>query len=307
MPVSLQSLSRRDFLRGSLALGAALAMPGSLMAAAPAAPSPVASSPAFDHFGLLSDAHVSGGVIEWAMGKRLSLAVKQVLALPQRPQRVLVAGDCAYLTGENRDYREYVRRIQPLVAAGVPVHMTLGNHDDRDRFWNAVPRGQADPGLKIRRQSMVVPAPLANWFLLDSLNKTNHSPGELGSDQLDWLAAELDARPDRPALVMLHHDPVRNGGKGSLSDSEKLLAITRPRRQVKALFFGHTHVWNVARDPSGIHLVNLPATGYTLKMGTFTGWVSCRVYGNAAVLDVRTLNAGDRRNGQVLRLDWRAA
>lgn len=307
MPVSLHSLTRRDFLRGSAALGAALVMPRSLLAATSAVSSPASPSPAFEQFALLSDAHVSGGIIEWSMGKRLSLAVKQLLALAQRPQRVFVAGDCAYLTGEKRDYREYVRRIQPLIAAGVPVHVTLGNHDDRDHFWDAVPRDQADAGHKIGRQSMVVPGPSANWFLLDSLNKTNRSPGELGSDQLEWLTAELDARPDRPALVMLHHDPVRNGGKGSLRDSEKLLAVTRPRRQVKALFFGHTHVWYVARDRSGIHLVNLPATGYTLKRGTFTGWVNCRAYANSAILKVHTLKPGEPEDGQAVYLDWRPA
>src|SRR5262245_17372329 len=109
MPVSVQTVSRRDFVRWSLALGAAVAMPRTLLAG---------PSPAVDYFALLSDAHVSGG-IQWWMGNRLSVAAKQVLDLPQPPQRVLVAGDCAYLTGEDRDYREYIRRIQPLMDAGL--------------------------------------------------------------------------------------------------------------------------------------------------------------------------------------------
>jgi 3',5'-cyclic AMP phosphodiesterase CpdA len=241
------------------------------------------------------------------MRKRLSLAVQQVLALPQRPQQVLVAGDCAYLTGTDGDYREYVRRIQPLIDAGLPMHMTIGNHDDRDRFWEALPREQADSNHRIRRQSTVVSTRQANWFLLDSLNKTNKSPGELGSDQLEWLSAELDARPYKPAVIMLHHDPVRNGRPGSLTDSEHLLAITRPRRQVKALFFGHTHVWDVAQDRSGIHLVNLPATGYTLKMRSFVGWVSCQVYSAGAALKVHALNPRQAEHGQIVPLKWRAA
>jgi hypothetical protein len=191
--------------------------------------------------------------------------------------------------------------------AGLPMHMTVGNHDDRDRFWNALPREQVDANLKLRRQSSIISTPQANWFLLDSLNKTNASPGELGRDQLEWLAAELDARAYKPAIVMLHHDPVRNGKPGSLLDSEQLLAITRPRRQVKALFFGHTHVWDVAQDQSGIHLINLPATGYTLHMRSFIGWVSCQVFADKAMLRVHTLNPKARENGQIVPLKWRAA
>lgn len=297
MPVSAVTASRRDFMRWSLAVGAAAAMPRSVMAAL---------SPSYDQLVLLSDVHVSDGIFS-SMRNRLSVAVKQVLALPQRPQQVLVAGDCAYLTGTDGDYREYVRRIQPLMDAGLPMHMTIGNHDDRDRFWEALPREQKDSNQKLHRQSSIVSMPQANWFLLDSLNKTNTSPGELGRDQLEWLAAELDARANKPAVVMLHHDPVRNGKPGSLTDSEQLLAITRPRRHVKALFFGHTHVWDVAQDRSGIHLVNLPATGYTLHFRSFVGWVSCQVSGAGAVLNVHTLNPGQPENGQIIPLKWRAA
>lgn len=298
MPVSIQSVSRRDFLQMSLALGAALAMPRGVIAAS--------SSPTSDHLALVSDVHVSGG-LSGSMAKHLNIAVEQVLALPQRPQQVLVAGDCAYLSGGDADYQEYIRCIQPLVGAGLPMHMTLGNHDHRERFWEALPSEQAEANVALGRQAMVVKGRYANWFLLDSLNKTNHDAGELGPDQLEWLTAQLDAHAEKPALVMLHHDPVRNGQKGSLSDSEQLLDITRPRRHVKALFFGHTHIWDVTQDRSGIHLVNLPATGYTLWMKSFLGWVNCHVYSDCATLQICTLNASATENGQMVPLRWRAA
>jgi len=298
MPVSIEPLSRRDFLQWSLALGAAVVLPGGAVASAPA--------PVSDHVALISDVHVSGGA-SGSMAEHLTVAVEQVLALPQRPQQVLVAGDCAYLTGGGADYQEYVRRIQPLVGAGLPLHMTLGNHDHRERFWEALPAEQAQANAALQRQALVVPGRYANWFLLDSLNQTNRDAGTLGPDQCAWLAAQLDARADKPALVMLHHDPVRHGKQGSLSDSEKLLDITRPRRHVKALFFGHTHVWDVAQDLSGLHLVNLPATGYTLWMRSFLGWVDCHVYPDCATLQLCTLNARALENGCSVPLRWRTA
>jgi 3',5'-cyclic AMP phosphodiesterase CpdA len=261
---------------------------------------------AADHIALLSDVHVSGSIFGRSMGNNLAGAVEQVLALPKAPQEILVAGDCAHLTGKGGDYKEFVRKIQPLADAGLPVHMTMGNHDDREHFWEALPGEEAEANAKLRRQSMVIEGTHANWFMLDSLNKTNSSPGELGKDQLEWLAAELDARASKPALIMLHHDPVRNGGQGSLADADALFAVTRPRRQVKAMFFGHTHVWSVVKDRSGMHLVNLPATGYTLWGRSFLGWVDCKVYKADATLKVHTLKANGKENGLTSVLKWRA-
>jgi hypothetical protein len=302
MPVSLHAVSRRDFLQGALAAGLAAVMPRVALAAA-TLPAP---TPGPEHIAFLSDVHVSGG-FNGTMAGRLTTAVNQVLALPQLPKRVFVAGDCAYLTGKADDYREYARRIKPLIDAGLPLHMTLGNHDHREHFWDVLPRERPDARFAMHRQSMVVPGEHANWFLLDTLNQDDRDSGELGKDQLEWLAAELDARRAKPALILLHHDPLRNGKPASLIDSERLLAIARPRRHVKAMFFGHTHIWSAVQDASGIHLVNLPATGYTLWMKSFLGWVDCRVYPDNAFLEIHTLNPRQAENRQVVRLNWRAA
>ena len=251
-----------------------------------------------DRLALLADVHVSGGCAT-GMAKRLSVVVKQILE--KRPQMVLVAGDCAYLKGKVADYREYMRRVRPLAEAGVSMHVTLGNHDHRERFWDMLP-GERRP----HRQAMVVEGRNANWFLLDSLGKTNGA-GELGKDQLEWLAAELDGKADRPAIVMLHHDPIRNGkvGGGSLADSERLMAIVRSQRQVKAMVWGHTHAFNVSQDVSGIHLINLPATGYKLWGRSFLGWVGCEVHAGHTTLRVHTLNAQRKENGATYQLKWR--
>src|SRR5512133_1223132 len=159
MPLSIEPQSRRRFLQCSLvALGAAM-LPRSVCAAArsiPAAEAPALPSVAPDHLALLSDVHVSGGLIK-TMASRLTHAIGGVLALPQRPQRVLLAGDCAHLNGDRGDYREVARRIGPLAAAGLPLHITLGNHDARDRFWETLPREQSEARLTLRRQAMVVP------------------------------------------------------------------------------------------------------------------------------------------------------
>ncbi|MEI9897932.1 MAG: metallophosphoesterase [Chthoniobacter sp.] len=106
-------------------------------------------------------------------------------------------------------------------------------------------RGPPAPPLASRRVS-IVEAGHANWFMLDSLDVTNQTPGRLGDEQRAWLAKALDARADKPALVMVHHNPVfADGNKTGLLDTAELIAILAPRRHVKALLFGHTHTWRL--------------------------------------------------------------
>ena len=87
----------------------------------------------------------------------------------------------------------------------------LGNHDHREHFWAAFPEAKpAGPGVPgapaADHQAAVVETSLANWILLNSLYKTDFTPGQLGKEQLQWLAKTLDARADKPALLVAHHN-----------------------------------------------------------------------------------------------------
>lgn len=297
MPLSLNVLSRRRFLQGSVGVLASAVWPSWPVFAAEAAKP--------DRLALLSDVHVSGAG-KGNMAAYLQRAVGRVLAAPVTPDAVLVAGDCAHLRGKVDDYRDYLRLVRPLADAGLALHMTLGNHDHRERFWDALPGELTAAGRSLQRQAGMVPGRHADWILLDSLHRTNRGAGELGDDQLQWLAAMLDARGRKPVILMMHHNPQIGGRGGSLRDSDRLLEIVRPRRQVKALFFGHTHIWRTAIDRSGVHLVNLPATGYTLWLRSFVGSVDVAVHPGGAVLDVHPIKAGDAKRAECRRLIWRA-
>jgi len=116
------------------------------------------------------------------------------------------------------------------------------------------------------KQVLIVASPQANWFVLDSLDQTDKTPGKLGGEQLQWLARALDQATDKPALVMVHHQPDNRPVVNGLVDTDDLFEVLSPRRHVKALFFGHTHVW-LATERDGIHLVNLPPTAYVFAPG----------------------------------------
>ena len=300
MPIHLPPISRRQFLVRSLAGGAALALSPSLLAAAKGADP--------NSWALLADTHLaadpSAVMREINMTDHFTKVSAELLALPQRPAGVFVTGDCALNSGQAGDYQRVAALLEPIRQGQMPVHLALGNHDNRERFWEALPKDKATLGSLADRQVALLRTPRANWFVLDSLETTLSTPGLLGRKQLDWLAGALDANAKKPALVLLHHNPGISGNVG-LKDTVELFEIIRPRKQVKAYIFGHTHAWNVWQDASGIHLVNLPPVSYVFEPGQPAGWVHATLGGNAMRLELRCVDTAHKAHGQVQELRWR--
>ena len=302
MPIHLPAISRRQFLVRSMAGGAALALSPHLFAAAKRADP--------NSWALLADPHLAadrGLVMRGvSMADHFTTVAGELLALPERPAGVFILGDCAYNSGQADDYRLVVDLLEPIRAAQMPVHLTVGNHDHRERFWDALPKEKAAQRPVADRQVALLRTKLANWFILDSLEKTLSTPGLLGKGQLDWLAGALDANPGKPALVLIHHNPGLSGNLG-LKDTAALFEILRPRKQVKAYIDGHTHAWNVGQDESGIHLINLPPVGYVFTPGLPAGWVHATLEREGIQLELRCVDHTHKSHGQVVELEWRAS
>jgi len=301
MPIHLHAISRRQFLLRTLAGGTALALSPSLLA------DPKSADP--NSWALLADPHLAadrGLVFRGTnMTDHFTTVSRELLALPKRLAGVFVAGDCAYNSGQVDDYALVADLLEPIRAAQMPVHLALGNHDNRERFWEAFRAEKAAPRPLADRQVALLRTPRANWFVLDSLETTLSTPGLLGQEQLGWLAGALDANPDQPALVLIHHNPGLSGNIG-LKDTTALFEIIRPRKQVKAYIFGHTHAWNVGQDESGIHLINLPPVGYVFTAGLPTGWVHATLERKGIQLELRCVDHTQKSHGQIVKLQWRA-
>jgi 3',5'-cyclic AMP phosphodiesterase CpdA len=223
---------------------------------------------------------------------------------------VFINGDIAWQAGLTPDYAAVLGLLQPLREEGLPIYLGVGNHDSREHFWHAMRRSKSVQSALPSRQIAIVPTPQGNWFVLDSLVKTQFTPGRLGDAQLTWLAAALDAHSDKPALVMIHHNPDEPGlpfNAIGVQDTAALMAILRPRRHVKAYFYGHTHSWEFRQDESGLHLVNLPPTAYLFVKGRPNGWVHATVNDNGARLELRCLDKTRPDLGQTVDLAWRSA
>ena len=301
MPVFLPPVSRRKFLSRSIAAGMGLALNPRLFAADSKADA--------SHWALLADPHiaaersqVSGGI---NMASHLAQVTQELVALSGGAAGVFVAGDCAHVKGEKSDYVTLTSLLQPVREARLPIWLALGNHDNRERFWDTLQEEKSAPRPLMDRQVALVKTPLANWFLLDSLETTLSVPGLLGPEQLDWLAQALEANPDKPALVLLHHPPTKMENIDGLKDGEALFRVIRRRKQVKACIFGHTHRWGVTKDGSGIHLVNLPPVAYVFRDGDPSGWVYATLEPGGARLELRCVDRTHKANGEIIRLDWR--
>jgi len=301
MPIHLAPLSRRTFLARTAAAGASLLFAPELLAANKR------TDP--DCWALLSDIHLAADRTHQARGINMfahfSQARAEVLALPRRPAGVIITGDCAFNSGQPGDYTLFDETLLPVRADQVPIHIALGNHDNRANFWAALTTEKMAAHPVADRQVALLKTPRANWFILDSLEKTLSTPGLLGPEQLHWLGEALDANPKKPALIVLHHNPGLEGGNMGLKDTLSLLEVIRPRKQVKAYIYGHTHSWKVEQDPSGIHLVNLPAVAYVFREEEPSGWVLATLERTGVRLELHCLNQIHKQNGQTLELEWR--
>jgi 3',5'-cyclic AMP phosphodiesterase CpdA len=302
MPVYIPPITRRQFLKGSLAAGTSLLLPRRLWADEKPADS--------NSWALLSDTHIAADRTKVArevnLAEHFETAVREVIAMPQRPSAALITGDCAFLKGEKGDYTTFASLSQPIRSAQIPLHLVPGNHDDRSHLRGAFSEAKATRRPSADRCVAMVRSAHANWFLLDSLDQINGTPGVLGEAQLTWLAQTLDANPAKPAIIAAHHNPDNREKPSGLIDTAKLLEVILPRKQVKAYIFGHTHVWKVAQHDSGIHFINLPPTAYVFGKGMPSGWVLATLKPDGARLRLNCLDRAHAQHGQTFDLKWRA-
>jgi len=303
MPIHLPSISRRDFLKRSLLAGAGVALSPSLLAATRRVDA--------NSWALLADIHIAADATKIARGitmaRHFQIVSNELLALPKRPVGVFVVGDCAFNSGEKGDYATLTGLLDPLRGGKLPVHLALGNHDQRENFWEALTEEKAARRPVEDRHVALIRTPEVNWFVLDSLEKTLQTPGLVGQAQFDWLTKSLDANRTKAAVILVHHNPGTEGNIGGLKDAEALFEIIRPRKQVKAYIFGHTHKWKSWEDPSGIHLVNLPPVAYVFQDGDPAGWVHVTTRRDGLQMELRCVDNTRKDHGQVVHLKWRAA
>ena len=218
-----------------------------------------------------------------------------------KPAGFVITGDAASFSGTQDDYRMVVTQLEPITAAGIPVYVLMGNHDKLENLNAVAPNLVFDSSRNW--QATVVERPYANLFMLDSyVDVVGNSPPKFGKEQLEWLAAELDKRRYKPAILISHFNL-----SSQLLDYDEFWEIVKSRPQVKAYIHGHTHMYtqDVKDD---VHLVCLPALGWgpwlAARSTVPVGWTVAALRKNGIDFRLHTVNIDHELNGDLRRIYW---
>lgn len=189
----------------------------------------------------ITDTHVT------APGQRLcgldpSARLRQALASVEAADlydAVVITGDLTN-DGKPESYAEFRRCLDGL---RLPVHLCVGNHDDRGNFRRAFdhePRYGASDFVQYTVED-------ARGHRLVFLDTTipGRAAGLLCARRLAWLDETLAAGPGTPTLVFLHHPPLVSHipplDAIGLDGIDGLAAILVRHPQVRSLHAGHVH------------------------------------------------------------------
>lgn len=264
-------------------------------------PAKTGAHPEF-HAALLSDTHVPGdrknghrGFNPWENLRRI---IPSVAA--EMPEAVILSGDAARLEGKVEDYQELKSLLGP-VAKESPVFVAMGNHDDRKAFSEVFSDPRPEKQKVPDKEVLVIDHPVVRVIILDSLMYVNKVAGLLGKEQRRWLEADLAQHADKPAVLFVHH--TLGDGDGDLMDTEWLFDLLKPARHVKAIFFGHSHVWKIS-ERQRIKLINLPAVGYNFRDEDPVGWMDAKFHRRGVDLVLYAIGGNQGGDGKTFRVPW---
>lgn len=152
--------------------------------------------------------------------------------------------EAVIVTGDLSDWGEaddYARLRTRLTDVEVPVHLCIGNHDDRETFLAAFPELRDDAGFVQK----VVPLSQGQAVLLDTWEQDTHA-GSYCVARAAWLDQTLNDL-DGPVWLFLHHNPVPMGMAAMdqimLLDADRLGdVLERHRAKIVHIFHGHCHL-----------------------------------------------------------------
>lgn len=189
----------------------------------------------------LSDIHIDRDDATGENAARLEACLAEIARLRPVPVAVLATGDLT----EHGSADEYAALRRLLGRLPAPVYAIPGNHDDRAAFTAAfLTDGYLDPASAFSQYVFMTPA--LRVIALDTV-VAGRPHGDLCRERLDWLARTLEAAPDRPTLMVLHHPPrvtgIRYMDAMGLADeaAARLDTLVRRHPRIVRISCGHVH------------------------------------------------------------------
>ncbi|MEL6960489.1 MAG: phosphodiesterase [Pseudomonadota bacterium] len=198
---------------------------------------------------VLTDLHLKargGTIIGLDPVTRFEEALQAATSAHPDAAAVILTGDLTH-SGRVEEY-EVLRDV--LRTCPSPVHLMLGNHDNRATFRSVFPKHPVTPDGHVQQ---VIDLGGHRLILLDTFDDAPDPPhaGRLCDRRLAWLKAALDGADGRQPVVFAHHPPMTVGIAGMdpirLTNGETLLSLLAPTSA--HLVCGHLHrtVSGVAR------------------------------------------------------------
>lgn len=133
---------------------------------------------------------------------RFRHTLDRLLAAPNAVDMLLLTGDLT----DHGDVESFEKIAELLKPCPFPVHAIPGNHDSREGLLAAFPHTPVEDGFI----HYVIEQDGLRVIMLDSFDPGRHG-GAFCTRRRDWLRAQLDAHPDTPTVLFLHHPPVVSG------------------------------------------------------------------------------------------------
>lgn len=187
--------------------------------------------------------------------QRLDRTLATLVALKPQPDMLFATGDLI----DRGDLASYERLRDAFAGLPFPVHLVLGNHDERENFLQTFPAYQPVDGFV----QYVVDAGPVRAIVLDTLQPGRHG-GAFCDTRVAWLRARLDEAPDRPTLIVLHHPPIELGIAWMNTHPaepwvEQLASCLRGRTNIVGAICGHIHR-ATATFWEGVMVLTCPST-----------------------------------------------
>jgi predicted MPP superfamily phosphohydrolase len=167
---------------------------------------------------------------------------------------VLLLGDNIYPYGDVKKHGEasFTKPYGPLLKAGVPFYVSLGNHDVQFGF-----RQDQLAFFHMPASYYVLKKGIADFFVIDT--------NEFDLKQQQWLYDQLQASK-APWKIVFGHHPILSSGKHG--NNKALLATLSPilKEQRVALYLaGHDHNYERFKPQDGVTYVVSGGGGASLR------------------------------------------
>ncbi|WP_425090917.1 metallophosphoesterase [Tropicimonas sp. S265A] len=152
--------------------------------------------------------------------------------------------EALFITGDLSDWgdaEDYARLRKRIANTTVPIHLLIGNHDERPTFLKEFPElANADGHVQY-----TVPLSLGTAICLDTWGPETHA-GHFCETRARWLTKQLE-QVEGPVWIFMHHNPVpvrvAPMDKIMLLDADLFGETIRPfARKIRHIFHGHCHL-----------------------------------------------------------------